>query len=90
MRQCFVLQPAALASLYSLYTCSPRLRRPARPAQPPAKAYVILWFDTEDYVLPASDDAALQVADILPHRVPGNVQGGRRKARTLERRGRKR
>src|SRR5262245_47600895 len=27
--------------------------------------YVILWFDTEDYLLPASDDAALQVADFL-------------------------
>ena len=30
-----------------------------------AKVYVILWFDTEDYLLPASDDAALQVADFL-------------------------
>ncbi len=26
---------------------------------------VILWFDTEDYILPASDDAALKVADFL-------------------------
>ena len=29
-----------------------------RAADPPAKIYVILWFDTEDYILPASDDAA--------------------------------
>ena len=30
-----------------------------------AKVYVILWFDTEDYILPASDDAALHVAEFL-------------------------
>src|SRR5262249_23394299 len=30
-----------------------------------AKVYVILWFDTEDYILPASDDAALRVAEFL-------------------------
>src|SRR6185312_12246571 len=30
-----------------------------------AKVYVVLWFDTEDYLLPASDDAALRVADFL-------------------------
>ena len=27
-----------------------------------AKTYVILWFDTEDYVDPISDDAALRIA----------------------------
>ena len=27
-------------------------------AEAPAKVYVVLWFDTEDYILPASDDAA--------------------------------
>jgi len=31
----------------------------------PAKVYVILWFDTEDYLLPADDDAALHLADFL-------------------------
>jgi hypothetical protein len=29
---------------------------------------VILWFDTEDYLLPASDDAARRVAEILTAR----------------------
>ena len=29
------------------------------------KVYVILWFDTEDYILPASDDAALHLAEFL-------------------------
>lgn len=33
--------------------------RPDRPV------YVVLWFDTEDYVLPASDDAAKRIAEFL-------------------------
>jgi hypothetical protein len=51
--------------------------------------YVILWFDTEDYILPASDDAALRLADWLSRekiRATFKVVG--EKARTLERRGR--
>jgi hypothetical protein len=58
-------------------------------AAPPAKIYVLLWFDTEDYVLPASDDAALKVASWLEKeeiRATFKVVG--EKARTLERRGR--
>jgi hypothetical protein len=54
-----------------------------------SKVYVILWFDTEDYLLPASDDAALRVADFLTQekiRATFKVVG--EKARTLERRGR--
>src|SRR6476620_5004856 len=61
---------------------------PARAADA-AKVYVILWFDTEDYILPASDDAALHVADWLSRegiRATFKVVG--EKARTLERRGR--
>src|SRR6266852_9181474 len=53
------------------------------------KVYVVLWFDTEDYILPASDDAALRVADFLSQekiRATFKVVG--EKARTLERRGR--
>ena len=30
-----------------------------------AKVYVILWFDTEDYILPASDGATLRLARFL-------------------------
>jgi hypothetical protein len=55
-----------------------------------ARVYVVLWFDTEDYVLPASDDAALHVADFLTRegiRATFKVVG--EKARTLERRERK-
>jgi hypothetical protein len=62
---------------------------PTWAADAPAKVYVILWFDTEDYILPASDDAALRVADFLTReqvRATFKVVG--EKARTLERRGR--
>jgi len=50
---------------------------------------VILWFDTEDYLLPASDDAAKRVADILTERnIRATFKVVGEKARTLERRGR--
>ena len=50
---------------------------------------VILWFDTEDYLLPASDDAAKRVAEILTARgVRGTFKIVGEKARVLERRGR--
>jgi hypothetical protein len=51
---------------------------------------IYLWFDTEDYLLPASDDAALRLATMLSKegiRATFKVVG--EKARTLERRGRK-
>src|SRR5207248_7227174 len=58
--------------------------------EPAANVYVVLWFDTEDYILPASDDAALKVAEFLTRegiRATFKVVG--EKARTLERRGRR-
>ena len=51
--------------------------------------YVALWFDTEDYIEPAADDAALRIASDLTNlgvRATFKVVG--EKARTLERRGR--
>jgi len=51
--------------------------------------YVVLWFDTEDYILPQSDDAARRIADMLTAlgvRATFKVVG--EKGRTLERRGR--
>lgn len=62
----------------------------AAAAESPARVYVILWFDTEDYLLPASDDAALRLARMLSAeniRATFKVVG--EKARTLERRGRR-
>jgi hypothetical protein len=52
-----------------------------------AKVYVILWFDTEDYLLPASDDAALHLAKFLSgEEVRATFKVVGEKARTLERR----
>jgi hypothetical protein len=51
---------------------------------------VVLWFDTEDYILPQSDDAAKRIAEILTRegvRATFKVVG--EKGRTLERRGRR-
>lgn len=55
--------------------------------QKSGKVYITLWFDTEDYILPQSDDAAKRVADLLTQlgvRATFKVVG--EKARTLERR----
>ena len=55
-----------------------------------APVYVVLWFDTEDYIEPASDDAALRLAvnlDRLGVRATFKIVG--EKARTLEARGRR-
>lgn len=51
--------------------------------------YVVLWFDTEDYIEPRSDDAALRIAEDLTKlgvRATFKVVG--EKARVLEARGR--
>src|SRR5438309_2780492 len=62
---------------------------PRASADTPAKVYVILWFDTEDYILPADDDASLHVAEFLTQEgVRGTFKIVGEKARTLERRGR--
>ena len=54
------------------------------------RIWVLLWFDTEDYILPASDDAALRLAQWLTERgIPATFKVVGEKARTLERRGRR-
>ncbi|MFO0841706.1 MAG: hypothetical protein U0797_04790 [Gemmataceae bacterium] len=51
------------------------------------KVYVLLWFDTEDYLLSASDDAALRVADFLTREgIRGTFKVVGHKARTLQKR----
>src|SRR2546423_4579392 len=55
-----------------------------------APVYVVLWFDTEDYIDPIADDAALRIAQDLSRlgvRATFKVVG--EKARTLEARGRR-
>lgn len=50
---------------------------------------VILWFDTEDYLLPADDDAAKRLAEMLTARhIRATFKIVGEKARVLERRGR--
>jgi hypothetical protein len=58
-----------------------------RAASPPVD--VILWFDTEDYLLPADDDACLRLAQMLTQRhIRATFKVVGEKARVLERRGR--
>src|SRR3954471_1125240 len=62
---------------------------PAVTAEKPAvpRIDVILWFDTEDYMLPASDDAAKRVAEMLRERgIRATFKVVGEKARTLARR----
>src|SRR5205085_3825927 len=54
-----------------------------------APVKVILWFDTEDYMLPADDDAAKRIADMLTRRnIRATFKVVGEKARVLEKRGR--
>ncbi len=56
----------------------------------PSAVRVILWFDTEDYLLPADDDASLRLARLLSERnVRATFKIVGEKARVLEKRGRK-
>src|SRR5947199_5042473 len=56
-------------------------------AEPPV--YVILWFDTEDYIEPSADDAALRIAnDLAGMGVHATFKVVGEKARVLEKRGR--
>ena len=67
----------------------PPARLFAAQAQTP-RVNVILWFDTEDYLLPADDDACLCLARMLTERhIRATFKVVGEKARVLERRGRR-
>jgi hypothetical protein len=56
-----------------------------RPAS--GNVYIVLWFDTEDYILPPSDDAAKRLATFLTEQgIQATFKVVGEKARTLERR----
>jgi hypothetical protein len=77
------------AVLRSLFLAAALFILPAavRAAEPAAKVYVILWFDTEDYLLPASDDSALKLAKFLSDEgIRGTFKVVGEKARVLEKR----
>src|SRR6476659_1045826 len=64
------------------------LARPIRADDPP-RIDVIIWFDTEDYLLPADDDAAKRLAEMLTEKgVRATFKVVGEKARVLEKRGR--
>jgi hypothetical protein len=61
----------------------------ARAKESGAPVYVVLWFDTEDYILAASDDAAKRIADfLLGHGIRATFKVVGEKARVLEARNR--
>ncbi len=67
---------------------SPRALAPEDQAQ--SRVYVFLWFDTEDYILPQSDDAAKRLAVFLTRQgIRATFKLVGEKVRTLERRGRR-
>ena len=52
--------------------------------------HVLLWFDTEDYMLPADDEATLRLCQLLTERgIRATFKVVGEKARVLERRGRR-
>jgi hypothetical protein len=68
--------------LVLLQPCSPSV-------EAASNVNVILWFDTEDYLLPADDDAAKRLAEMLTARgIRATFKVVGEKARVLERRGR--
>jgi len=79
-------------ALFSCITCFVTvlvLISPNARAQKPAaaKVYVVLWFDTEDYILPPSDDVAKRLAAFLTEQgLQATFKVVGEKARTLERR----
>jgi hypothetical protein len=51
------------------------------------QVYVLLWFDTEDYILPQSDDAAKRLAVFLTQQgIPATFKVAGEKARVLQKR----
>lgn len=61
----------------------------AAQAEETPTVYVSFWFDTEDYILPESDDAAKRIADMFTQRnVKATFKMVGEKARVLEERGR--
>jgi len=86
----FLLYPSCLLALVAILGFAKLPVWAQAQEQPLGRVYVFLWFDTEDYILPQSDDAAKRLATFLTEqgiRATFKVVG--EKARTLERRGRR-
>jgi PelA/Pel-15E family pectate lyase len=75
---------------YSWYVTTPQTVLDAAPRAAAGPVYVVLWFDTEDYIEPAADDAALRIArDLTAEGVRATFKVVGEKARVLESRGRR-
>jgi hypothetical protein len=63
-------------------------QEPPQPETPTeGQVYILLWFDTEDYILPQSDDAAKRLAVFLTQQgIPATFKVVGEKARVLQRR----
>jgi hypothetical protein len=92
---CQMTSAAALAFLAAFLSAGALQAEPASSLAPQGASgvhkagpvYVILWFDTEDYVLPQSDDSAKRIAEFLTSQgVHATFKVVGEKARTLERR----
>ncbi|QHT69991.1 hypothetical protein GXP67_26775 [Rhodocytophaga rosea] len=80
-----ILMLFSIAPKVNSQSVSTQVNTPA--ASPTMDIY--LWFDTEDYLLPASDDAALRLATMLSNEgIKSTFKVVGEKARTLEKRGR--
>lgn len=93
-RNLLKLLPAVPLSGISALSAAAQILRPSRPRPEgalqdpaPGRVFVVIWFDTEDYILPQSDDAAKRLAVFLTNqnvRATFKVVG--EKARVLDQR----
>ena len=61
--------------------------RPQPEVSAEGQVYIVLWFDTEDYILPQSDDAAKRIAVFLTQQgIPATFKVVGEKARVLQQR----
>lgn len=76
---------------YSLVLCAAlALLAQSEAADPKAPVNVIFWFDTEDYLLPADDDATKRLCEMFTERgIRATFKLVGEKARVLEKRGRR-
>ncbi len=88
MANALKVRPSLWAYVLLVLLILPRFVTAAE-TQASGRVDVILWFDTEDYLLPADDDAAKRLAEMLTERgVRATFKVVGEKARVLEQRGR--
>lgn len=85
MRRILLALPRAIVAGCLLWTATVSFPR----AQAAGPVHVIFWFDTEDYLLPADDDATKRLCEMLTARhIRATFKIVGEKARVLEKRGR--